>query len=106
MDCSPPGSSVYGILQARVLEWVAFPPPEDLPDPGIEPVSLVSLVSPVSPALARGFCATAPPVSTNSIHEALSSKPNHLSRPQLPIPSSLRIRILAYVFWGTQTFSP
>ena len=22
MDCSPPGSSVYGILQARVLEWV------------------------------------------------------------------------------------
>ena len=24
-DCSPPGSSVHGILQARVLEWVAFP---------------------------------------------------------------------------------
>ena len=24
MDCSPPGSSVYGILQARVLEWVAM----------------------------------------------------------------------------------
>ena len=24
-DCSPPGSSVYGILQARVLEWVAIP---------------------------------------------------------------------------------
>ena len=23
MDCSPPGSSVYGILQARILEWVA-----------------------------------------------------------------------------------
>src|SRR5574340_623154 len=23
MDCSPPGSSVYGIFQARVLEWVA-----------------------------------------------------------------------------------
>ena len=22
MDCSPPGSSVYGIFQARVLEWV------------------------------------------------------------------------------------
>ena len=22
MDCSPPGSSVHGILQARVLEWV------------------------------------------------------------------------------------
>ena len=24
MDCSPPGSSVHGILQARVLEWVAI----------------------------------------------------------------------------------
>ena len=24
MDCSPPGSSVYGILQARTLEWVAI----------------------------------------------------------------------------------
>ena len=25
VDCSPPGSSVHGILQARILEWVAFP---------------------------------------------------------------------------------
>ena len=25
MDCSPPGSSVHGILQARTLEWVAMP---------------------------------------------------------------------------------
>ena len=25
MDCSLPGSSVHGILQARILEWVAFP---------------------------------------------------------------------------------
>ena len=25
MDCSPPGSSVPGILQARTLEWVAIP---------------------------------------------------------------------------------
>jgi len=24
MDCSPPGSSIYGILQARILEWVAI----------------------------------------------------------------------------------
>ena len=24
MDCSPPGSSIHGILQARVLEWVAI----------------------------------------------------------------------------------
>ena len=25
MDCSPPGSCVHGILQARILEWVAMP---------------------------------------------------------------------------------
>ena len=25
MDCNPPGSSVHGILKARILEWVAIP---------------------------------------------------------------------------------
>ena len=39
MDCSPPGSSVHGILQARILEWVACCPPGDLPDPGVKPTS-------------------------------------------------------------------
>ena len=35
MDCSPPGSSVHGILPARILEWIAMPssressPPRD-----------------------------------------------------------------------------
>ena len=37
MDCSPPGSSVHGISQARTLEWLPCPPPGDLPDPGIKP---------------------------------------------------------------------
>ena len=55
MDCSPPGSSVHGILQARILEWVPFPPPGDLPHPGSEPVSLVS------PTLAGEFFTTGPP---------------------------------------------
>ena len=36
MDCSLSGSSVHGILQARVLEWVSFPSSGDLPDPGME----------------------------------------------------------------------
>ena len=38
MDSSPPGSPVAGILQARVLEWVAILPPVDLPDPRTESV--------------------------------------------------------------------
>ena len=40
VDCSLPGSSVHRIFQARVLEWVAFPSPGDLPNSGIEPWSL------------------------------------------------------------------
>ena len=27
VDCSSPGSSVHGILQAKILEWLPFPPP-------------------------------------------------------------------------------
>ncbi|CAI9154849.1 unnamed protein product [Rangifer tarandus platyrhynchus] len=37
VDCSPPGSSVHGILQARALQWVPIPSSGDLPDPGINP---------------------------------------------------------------------
>ena len=33
MDCSPPGSSVHGILQARILEWVAMPSSKGSPPP-------------------------------------------------------------------------
>ena len=39
VDCSPPGSPVHGILQARTLAWLPFPSPGDLPDPGIKPRS-------------------------------------------------------------------
>ena len=39
VGCSPPGSSVHDILQARLLEWVAISFCRDLPDPGIEPRS-------------------------------------------------------------------
>ena len=49
MDCSLPGSSAHGILQARILEWVARHSSGDLPKAGTEPTSLMS------PALAGGF---------------------------------------------------
>ena len=54
-DCSPPGSSVCGISQARYWSELLFPPPGYLPAPGIEPKSLAS------PALAGGFFTTVPP---------------------------------------------
>ena len=51
MDCSPPGSSVRGIFQARVLEWgaTAFSETEDTPvqlgpRPGIQPLEAVHQV--------------------------------------------------------------
>ena len=34
--CDPKNYIVYGILQARILEWVVFPSPEDLPKPLME----------------------------------------------------------------------
>ena len=39
----PPGSSVHGISQARILEWVAISSSRDLPDQGIEPCLLCLL---------------------------------------------------------------
>ena len=39
MDSSLPGSSVHGILQARILSGQPFPSPGNPPDPGIEPMS-------------------------------------------------------------------
>ena len=37
IDCSPPGSSVHGILQARIWSGLPFPSPGDLHNPGTEP---------------------------------------------------------------------
>ena len=53
MDCSPPGSSVHGISQTRILGGLPFPSPGDLPDPGIEPGS-PALQANTSPSEPRG----------------------------------------------------
>ena len=42
MDCCPPGSSVYGIFQARILEWVPMSFFRGLPNPGMEHESPIS----------------------------------------------------------------
>ena len=44
MDCSPPGSSVHGIIQANSWNGLPFPAQGDRPNPGME---LESLASPV-----------------------------------------------------------
>ena len=56
MDCRPSGSSILaGIFPARILEWLPFPPPGDLPDPEMEPESVVPLT------FAGRFFITEPP---------------------------------------------
>ena len=55
LDCSPPGSPVHGISQARMLEWVAIPFLQ-----GIFPSQRLNLHL-LSPALASGFFTTEPP---------------------------------------------
>ena len=44
MDCSPPGTSVHGVLQARIPGWLPFPSSGSLPNPGIKPMSRVCCV--------------------------------------------------------------
>ena len=57
------GSSVYGILQARILEWVAMPSSGGLPNPGTEHTSRMS------PALAGGFFTTSASWEAHEVHQ-------------------------------------
>ena len=100
MDCSLPGSSSHGILQATVLEWVASPPPGNLPVPGIKPTSLMSL--------AGGSLPLAPPGQPQiTLHAAAAAKslqscptlcsPIDGSPPGSPVPGILQARTLEWV---------
>jgi len=53
MDSSLP--SVFGILQTRILEWVAIPSLGDLPNPGIEPRSPTLQVDSLLPEPSGNF---------------------------------------------------
>ena len=83
MDCSPPGSSAHGILQARILEWVAILPPGELPNPGIRTWSLKS------PALAGRFFTTSATWETqvSGPRESLAANSPIIGDKQSPKPS-------------------
>ena len=81
-DCSLLGSSVHGIFQARILEWVAIISPGVLPNPGLKLAS---------PALAGGFSMAEP-----------SGKPHkyyHIS------PSETKLQAITYLTWVPERFS-
>ena len=75
MDCSPPGSS-FGILQARILEWVAIPSSRRFPNPEIEPGS--------------------PAFQADSLPSDPQGKPNTLPKPDLIILCVLLPKILIF----------
>ena len=79
MDCRPPGSSVHGISQARILEWVAIFYSRVSSHPGIEPAS---------PASAGGFFTTVAAKYSVLCSQMLVAK--HV----LALPKNIRVLLL------------
>ena len=70
-DCSPPDSSLHGILRHKYWSGLPCPPPGDLLDPGIEPLSLTS------PALASRFFITNATQHVNKMVSCLYNNSNN-----------------------------
>ena len=90
VDRSPLGSSFHGILQARVLSGLLCSSPGDLPDPGIEPTSLLS------PTLTGRFFTTSTAwEALNSVHQ----EQNFNCIASICIPLSSRTDSRAMIYW-------
>ena len=88
MDYRPPGSSVHGILQARILDELPCPFPGALPDPGFKPASLTS------PALVGGFFTA----STRFSHVTATFHYFILFMPQLYIHIYMHTYTYTYIY--------
>ena len=88
MDCSPPGSSIHGIPQARIREWVAISFSGDLPEPGIKPGS---------PALQADALTSEPPGKSRKVLPPNLHTHSLLSSLQLKCPL-LREAFLSFFF--------
>ena len=102
MDCSQPGSSVNGILQAKILEGVAISFSRDLPKPGTEHGS---------PILQADYLPTKPPgkstciqlISTSTIHQ-FKKQSKHFFKVSVLICSTVCINRLINPhknYWGS-----
>ena len=91
VNCSPPGSSVHGMLQARILEWVAMPSSRGSSWPRDQTLSLMS------PVLAGGFFTTS---TTWEAHERESH--SVMSPTDYTVHGVLQARILG---WAAFPFS-
>ena len=92
MDCSLPDSSVLGILQARILDWVAIPFSRGLPNPGMQ-ICLASQADSLLPESARK------PQITGGMAEL---KP--LSLPYSLALGSIYLHIKSSMVWGAPFF--
>ena len=86
--CDPMDYTVYGILQARIMEWVSFPSPEDLPNPEIEPRS---------PTLQAYSLPAEPPGKPRSIRKGLGKGKQN---PLRVLEKRDRLRGIGYVSDG------
>ena len=83
MDCSPQGSTVLEILQARILKWVAISFSMGSSWPGIEPASLKS------PTLAGGFFTTSRSLERSLLIDLKNSKRTGSEDPSVLLPDSV-----------------
>ena len=91
MECSLPCSSVHGIFQAGILEWVAMPSSRGSSYPGIKPASFASV------GLAGRFFTTVPPgkpvtkysvqFSRSVVSDSLQPHESQHARPPCPSPT-------------------
>ena len=84
MACSLPGSSIHGIFQARILEWLPFPSPGDLPHLGIEAGS---------PTLQADALPSEPPGKSTWRPPSLEAKNVAMAAPGLPWGKSYAILV-------------
>ena len=73
MNCSPPGSSVHGIFQARVWSGLLFPSPGDLPNPRIE-LGSPALQADALPSEPPGKPLSGDKISTNQVLKIKTAK--------------------------------
>ena len=86
MDSSLPGSSAHGISQARILEWLPFPPPGDLPNPEIKPPSVRQILYHCPPGKPKEFCCCSITKSCPTLGDPMDC----MQRARLPCPSPSR----------------
>ena len=90
LDCSPPGSSVHGILQTE--SGLPCPPPGDLPNPEMEPLSLMS------PALAGKFFTTSATWEASLDTPCLSKCKRQGKKLDCPLSFNLFLTVIVLVF--------